>query len=133
MGVRSFLCFLGILMSCRSVNLGAYSSQISDVKIYQFDKTNGSSTSLSNHVYKLSQHSPSSAKVISVDLNLFRDRIAKSTVKKHFQQKIAGVRYGGNYTLGDKKHYFIYIPETTTLIDFSDMKSYVFKEPLGLE
>jgi len=51
-------------------------------------------------------------------------------VRKHFQQKNAGITFAGEFMEQGKKHYFAYFDEVNLIIDFTEKKNYWLKEKL---
>jgi hypothetical protein len=135
MGCKNFLTVLGssvlicMLSECRTVPPPTH---IEEVVVYQHCPPGGTTMSLRGDLRN--NYTPTDSttnKSIQLDPYELESALKLAASRKHFQQKIAGIDFGGKFYSSGQPHYFVFFKDENVLIDLTAMRTYTFKKPLN--
>ena len=127
LGTGIFTCML--LSACKTVPPPAH---IEKVVVYQQCPRGGTTMSLRSDLRN--NYSPTDSttnKSIQLDPNELETALKLAASRKHFQQKIAGIDFGGKFYSSGQPHYFVFFKNENVLIDLTAMRTYTLKKQLN--
>jgi hypothetical protein len=133
--LRLFIIF-GLVVLWTGCKTARLPEKINSVVIYERFVPGGTTIGLMNYLRNgcsCSMVDTTASTTLSIPADSLHMALASAREKRHFQQKIAGITFGGKFYSMGTTHYFAYLEEPKIVIDFTDMKTYILKNILSYD
>ncbi len=121
--------YLMLLLGCKNLSK---IHKVDNIIIYKEFPENGTTNYIS-FAFKYPQKSKVNTSVndtVVIQPETLENLLNNAKARKHFQQKLGGVTFAGEFYEQSKKHYFVYFKSVNLIIDFTDRINYFLKQEL---